>query len=384
MSRAVVLAAALSVVTVRTAAAQSPTAPPQPSQGPEWQLGGFIDAGYLDSLNSPSNHLFRSRGTTPRVDEINVQMAGAYLRKKASPHSRWGVEATFHAGEDARLFGFSATAPNMHGAATLRHLGPTNISYLAPVGNGLLMQAGIFASFIGYDSLYAKDNLTYTRPWTADFTPYLMLGVAASYPLSESLTLSPFVVNGYWHLAHANDVPSIGGQLAKAAERLTIKQTVLYGPHQSNTSVKYWRFLSNTIVEWKTPRATTALDVHWSSEAIHNSEEQRAWWIAAQLPAQFAIRGPWRVTVRPEVAWDSEGRWTGFEQSVVALTSGLECRIRLASASAIVRFEHRYDHSRGRQGGFYTDVPPSVIGLTPGQHLFVFATIVTLDGSFRR
>ena len=61
-------------------------------------------------------------------------------------------------------------------------------TYLAPAGKGLAFQAGIFTSFIGYDSLYAKDNVNYTRPWGADFTPYLMMGVNASYPISENST----------------------------------------------------------------------------------------------------------------------------------------------------------------------------------------------------
>jgi hypothetical protein len=29
-----------------------------------------------------------------------------------------------------------------------------------------------------------KNNFAYTRPWTGDYTPYFMLGVNASYPLT--------------------------------------------------------------------------------------------------------------------------------------------------------------------------------------------------------
>jgi hypothetical protein len=46
--------------------------------------------------------------------------------------------------------------------------------------------------------------------------------------------------------------------------------------------------------------------------------------------------------------------------------------------------EHRYDHSTGSGGGFYKDVQPGVVGLTPGQHLLVFAGILTFDAPFRR
>jgi hypothetical protein len=351
-------------------------------QAQPWVVGGFLDIAYLNSLNSPSNHLFRSRGTTPRVDEPVLNMGGAYVRKQPRESSRWGLELTAHGGEDSKIFGFSATAPNIGGATWLRHLGPTNVSYLAPVGRGLTLQGGIFTSFIGYDSLYAKDNFTYTRPWTADFTPYLMLGVNAGYGVTERLTATAFIVNGYWHLAHANDVPSIGAQVAyKAADFVTVKEAVLVGPHQENTRLGLWRVLSNTIVERKTDRLTAALDFHLSSEAVDEPGRPRAWWVAGQLPVRWVLRGPWSLAVRPEFAWDSDGRWTTFDQSVTAITTTLEYRVRRRQAAAIFRAEHRYDRSTGSGGGFFEDVLPGVVGVTHGQHLLIFGAILTFEAS---
>src|SRR5438309_4632804 len=191
-----------------------------------WQYGGFIDAGYQHDFNYPANHLFRSRGTTFHVNEADLNMTVVYLKKQASESSRWGTELTLQAGKDSEVFGFSATAPNLDGSKWLRHLGPTDVSYLGPVGKGLTVQGGIFSSLIGYDSLYAKDNFNYTRPWGADYTPYLMLGVNASYPVTDKLTATAGVVNGYWHLANANDVPSVVGQVAyKVSERTSVRQT---------------------------------------------------------------------------------------------------------------------------------------------------------------
>ena len=99
--------------------------------------------------------MFRSRGTAYKVDEPILNMTAAYVRKTAVESSRWSFEITVQGGQDTRVFGFSATAPNLAGSSFLRYLGPTDISYLAPVGNGLTVQAGIFSSLIGYDSLYA-------------------------------------------------------------------------------------------------------------------------------------------------------------------------------------------------------------------------------------
>jgi Putative beta-barrel porin-2, OmpL-like. bbp2 len=130
---------------------------------PTWHYGGFADVGYLVDFNHPANHLFRNRSTTPRVDELDLNMAAIYLTKDASEKSRWGMELEAQAGEDSKIFGFSATAPNLAGANWLRQIGKADVSYLAPVGKGLTVQGGIFSSLIGYDSLYAKDNFNYRR-----------------------------------------------------------------------------------------------------------------------------------------------------------------------------------------------------------------------------
>jgi len=380
--------AVLIVATARPTDAQTPD-PSLQNQPPSiaWQYGAFIDAGRLFSSTSPSNYLFRNRGTTPRLDRWDVNMTGAYLKKVPSESSRVGVELTAQEGRDSEIFGFSATAPNIGGADWLLHLGPTNVSYLAPVGNGLAIQGGIFGSFIGYDGLYAKDNLTYTRPWTGDYTPYFMLGVNASYPATPRLTVTGFVLNGYWHLAHANNVPSFGGQAVyKSTDRVTVKETVLYGPHQAATSLRYWRFFSDSIVERKSGPLTAAFEYQIGTEGVATAGDPRALWMAAQAPVKWAVGGPWSVIVRPEVAWDRDGRWIGSPQSVKAFTSTVEYRRAVCQGQAIVKLEYRVDDSRGAGGGFFSepDVTPGVPSLVPTQHLFGVGLIFTFDGMARQ
>jgi hypothetical protein len=352
---------------------------------PQWQYGGFLDFGYLEDFNDPANHLFRSRGTTFHVNEWDVNMAALYVRKAASENSRWGTELTLQAGKDTQVFGFSPTAPELPGANWLRHLGPTDVSYLAPIGKGLTLQGGIFSSLIGYDSLYAKDNFTYTRPWGADFTPYLMLGVNASYPFTNKLTGTVVVVNGYWHLADANGIPSSGGQLAyKPSDQWALKETFIYGPHQSDTSLEFWRFLSDSIAEWKKERFTTAFEYFVGTEAVDSAANPRALWMSGQLPVHWQVSPRFSVTVRPEVYWDRDGRTTGFRQTVKANTTTLEYRIPYRQANAILRLEHRIDDSRGIGGGFFNDgeVRPGMVGLTPTQNLLIVGVIFTFDSSF--
>ena len=378
-----IASACLIAVHPSVAAQTSTDAPPAP---PAWTYGGFTDIGYLFAPNDPLNKLFRSRGTAWHLNDVHLNMAAVFARRPATNDSRWGGELTLQAGKDDEIFGFSATAPNLAGSDWLRHLGPTSVSYLAEAGRGLTLQGGIFSSLIGYDSLYAKDNINYTRPWGADFTPYLMLGVNASYPITDKLTGTAFIVNGYWHLADANAVPSSGMQIAYAATpRVTLKETVMAGPHQSNTSLEFWRFVSDTIVERRADRLVMALNFHFATERVDQVDPLRAWWVAAQLPVQWHVSGPWRLAIRPEVAWDTAGRWTLAEQTVKALTTTLEYRASGTSMGTSIRFEHRVDTSTGPQGGFFDhhEIAPGVPALTPTQHLVILGVVIRFDRSSR-
>jgi len=101
---------------------------------------------------------------------------------------------------------------------------------------------------------------------------------------------------------------------------------------------------------------------------------------------RWALTGPWSVSVRPEAARDSAGRWTGAEQSIFAVTTTLEYRKSYQWASAILRLEHRFDKSRGPGGGFFDDgeVGPGLIALEPTQHLLILGMILTFDSPSSR
>lgn len=140
------------------------------TEQPPWHYGGFVDLGYSLNFNFPENHLFRNRATTPRVNELDINMAGAYVRKDPSEQSRWGTEWLVQGGMDAKDYGFGANLPKVQSSDALRHFGRANVFYLAPVGNGLTVQAGLFNSFIGYESLMLR-TMPATRAPGSPITP---------------------------------------------------------------------------------------------------------------------------------------------------------------------------------------------------------------------
>ena len=128
----------------------------------DWHYGAYVDVSYIGNFNFPDNHLWRSRTTAFHHNELSPNMGLAYVRKDASLSSRWGMELGFQGGRDSEEFAFLVGERRVDGADVLRHVQRANVSYLAPVGKGMLVTVGLFNSLMGYESLYARDNVNYT------------------------------------------------------------------------------------------------------------------------------------------------------------------------------------------------------------------------------
>lgn len=352
-----------------------------PSSG--WRYGAYLDIGGIVNFNVPENGLWRSRTTASRHNQAAPNMVLAYVRKDVSEASRWGMELGAQGGYDSVDFAFLQGESKVGGADVLRHLHRANASYLAPVGNGLTVTAGLFNSLMGYESLYAKDNANYTRSWIADNTPYMMFGVNAAYPVNDRLTVTTFVINRYYHLAYTVAQPSYGGKWSYAlTPRLTAMQTLYWGPDQTDASVEFWRLYGNHILEWKGDEVTVAASYDAGTENIADQPgSPRAFVMGGNVMVKWHVAGPWSVALRPEFYWDRNGRWTGAEQFVKAITSTIEYKLPYRWTNTMLRVEHRYDESTGVGGGFFRrgEISSGVFGLAPSQHLVVFGLLCVFD-----
>ncbi len=69
-------------------------------------------------------------------------------------------------------------------------------TYVVPAGRGLTLDFGKFASTLGYESNYAKDNFNYSRSYYFNFLPFYHLGLRAKYQINERAAVIYHVVNG--------------------------------------------------------------------------------------------------------------------------------------------------------------------------------------------
>jgi len=68
--------------------------------------------------------------------------------------------------------------------------------YVVPVGKGVTVDFGKWASSLGYESNYTKDQLNYSRSFYFYYLPFYHTGVRVNYPVSDKIAVNYWLTNG--------------------------------------------------------------------------------------------------------------------------------------------------------------------------------------------
>lgn len=78
-------------------------------------------------------------------------------------------------------------------------------TYVVPVGNGLNVDFGKWASSLGMEGNYTKDQFNYSRSYWFNYLPFYHTGLRLKYPVSDELTLNLWITNGTQQTEAFND-----------------------------------------------------------------------------------------------------------------------------------------------------------------------------------
>jgi hypothetical protein len=122
-----------------------------------------------------------------------------------------------------------------------------------PVGNGLLVRAGKFNTFLGYETTYPVTAPFYSHSYNFSFLPFTHTGIALDYNFTDEIGAGLYVVRGYDQaLKDVNDNLSYGAQLRfapKAIAGLTTTLNIYGGPEGESNG--RWIQVYNAIASYK-------------------------------------------------------------------------------------------------------------------------------------
>ncbi len=294
------------------------------------------DTYYEYNANRPAS----GRNVLRNFDEKDNQFAFSYFEfafeQMPTADRRVGFRADLGFGPTATWVG--STDPD---DGALKYLQQGYVSVLAPVGKGLQIDAGKFNTPIGAEPTETAYNWNYSRSllfaWAG---PYYHVGVRAALPVTDTVTVTGFLLNGWNNAQDNNRAKTMATQVSwKALPSLTISQAWMGGPEGPNGAAG-WRNLYDTVATWTVnPRLSLMGNVDIGRDTLGG---QTSAWHGAAVYARYAVGPSWAITPRFEVFEDRDGFATGTAQTLREITLTSE---HVLVRGLSIRLEYRRDWS---------------------------------------
>jgi Putative beta-barrel porin-2, OmpL-like. bbp2 len=155
-----------------------------------------VDGYYAYNFNRPVGRVNLLRAYDVLSNEFSLNQASVIFDHPADAAAgrRWGGRLDLQFGQATdTLQGNPLNEPRPE---IYRNVFQVYGTYIAPIGKGLTIDFGKWASSLGIEGNYTKDQINYSRAFWFDFLPFYHMGVRASYPLANQFTLNYWVVNG--------------------------------------------------------------------------------------------------------------------------------------------------------------------------------------------
>jgi len=202
-------------------------------------ISGYIEAYYAYDFGNPDNHnrpaFVYSHN---KHNEVNLNLG--YIK---AAYATKNVRSNL-----ALMTGTYANANLAAEPGTSKNIFEANVGVKVAKNKNLWIDAGIFASHIGFESAIGKDCWNLTRSILADNSPYYESGVKLSYTTkNEKWFISGLLLNGWQRIqrVEGNNSPAFGHQVTfNPNQKITINSSSFIGS-DSPDSTKKMRYFHN-------------------------------------------------------------------------------------------------------------------------------------------
>jgi hypothetical protein len=159
-------------------------------------ISGTVDTYYGYNFNRPVGrvNLLRAYDVASNSFSLNQAVVSVERAPDVDAGRRFGLRMDLMYGQATEtLQGNAANEPRPQ---VFRPLWQVYGTYVAPVGKGLTLDFGKFASSLGYETNFTKDDFNYSRSYFFNYLPFYHFGLRAKYPVNDKLAALYHVMNG--------------------------------------------------------------------------------------------------------------------------------------------------------------------------------------------
>lgn len=245
-------------------------------------LSGYVEAVLSFNFELPWNDVtayraFDNRHNTFTISNTVLDAAWSLSRVSGRLALQVGhTPETYYLAEPERraVAGGDATS-----ASVWKYLQQAYVGWNAPVGRGLLLEAGLFLSPIGPEGMAVKDQWNWSRSNLFFGLPFYHTGLRATYPLSDRTTATLAVFNGWNSVTDNNDEYSLMAQVTyNLPSRLTVSGLYLGGVERPPGAPegRAWRHLADLWATWHASRVISLI-AHANAGVEVNTFGTSAW-----------------------------------------------------------------------------------------------------------
>ena len=172
-----------------------------------FKISGAVEASYTQNFNNPSTNLNQLRIFDTQANSFVPQVAQIVFERPATAGSamdRVGFRARLNFGAQSR---FSRARTNYQPGTDNNELDFQELyaEYIAPIGNGLKIQAGKINTLIGYETINSWENPNFSRSFMFGLgQAFTTTGIRFTYPLATWATAAIGLVNGWDNIEDNN------------------------------------------------------------------------------------------------------------------------------------------------------------------------------------
>ncbi len=164
------------------------------------------------------------------------------------------------------------------------------------------IDAGIFPSYIGFESVNAFDNASLTRSLLAENSPYYLTGIRMNYPFYNGNEFNFYILTGWQKIlpVKGNTLPSLGMQWINNINTENKFNWSFFIGTDHPDSERKMRYFNNLYWQHKKGRWSTTLGIDVGIEQKNkNSTQYNSWW-SPVLIASYAIDEKLKIGARME------------------------------------------------------------------------------------
>ena len=209
-----------------------------------FKISGAVEASYTQNFNNPNTNLNSLRIFDTQANSFVPQVAQIVFERPAiasgSAVERVGFRARLNFGAQSR---FSRARTNFQPGTDNNEVDFQELyaEYIAPIGNGLKIQAGKINTLIGYEGINSWENPNFSRTFMFGLSQaFTTTGIRFTYPFASWATASIGLINGWDNIEDNNRGKSFEWKVDLTPHPMFgIAFFGAYGPEQSNGNAAF-------------------------------------------------------------------------------------------------------------------------------------------------